>query len=112
MPMIQCLGCRRLFPERDTTWGRCAECAAPLVAAREARRGKTAARGLGSAHRRATAALRRAESVCERCGESGTPENPLTGEHGVPRAHGGTEVTAILCLRCNGELGGSVRRRP
>jgi len=39
---------------------------------------------------------------CESCGTCGDPANPLTTDHVVPLARGGTrDVVAVLCRRCN-----------
>jgi len=47
---------------------------------------------------------------CPRCGRSITAANPITGEHGQARAHGGTTVTELMCKICNSTLGAKIRR--
>ena len=37
--------------------------------------------------------------------DAGTPANPLTGDHVVPRRLGGSDELVVLCLRCNAERG-------
>lgn len=105
MPMRPCLDCGHLSP--DT---RCGIHARAQQQARDARRGSSTQRGLGSAHRRQAAAQIAAVPYCERCGHQGSPDNPLTAEHGLPRARGGSQVTGTLCRSCNSSSGGSVRR--
>lgn len=109
MPLKPCLDCRRL-----SQGSRCPEHAAAHEAARYRRRPSTTARGLGWDHQRQVRDLKRALGpldACPRCGQPITPDNPITGEHGVPRAHGGTEVTELVCRRCNSKAGAGIRRR-
>ena len=106
MPLRPCLDCGRLT--QDT---RCPPHRIAHDNARYARRGTTTERGLGYQHQLQVAEQIAAVPVCQRCGHTGTADNPLTGEHGVARADGGTEVTATLCRRCNSSLGASRRRK-
>jgi 5-methylcytosine-specific restriction endonuclease McrA len=47
------------------------------------------------------------EPRCERCGHTGSRENPLTADHVVPLARGGDPRGALrtLCLSCNASRG-------
>lgn len=45
---------------------------------------------------------------CAVCGHPGTPDNPLTGDHVVPRSQGGRNVRSnvqVLCRGCNSRKG-------
>ena len=50
----------------------------------------------GRQHRRARAQTLAEELTCWLCGRVGTPENRLTADHVVPRAHGGRDERANL----------------
>ncbi|WP_363326415.1 HNH endonuclease signature motif containing protein [Haloactinopolyspora sp.] len=83
-----CLGCGRLIQSGS----RCGSCR---------RQRHTAA--YGGDWRRARAALAGIDR-CARCGERGSPANPLTADHVVPVARGGTDDASnlqVLCRRCN-----------
>lgn len=105
MPLRPCLDCGQL-----SSASRCPDHARQRSAAREAARGSSTARGLGTEHRRAAREQIKAVPYCERCGHEGSLDNPLTGEHGTPRAHGGTAITGTLCRSCNSSAGARVRR--
>jgi hypothetical protein len=94
MPLRPCLDCGRLSPQ-----SRCPR-----------HRRTTTQRGLGYTHQRQAAAQIAAVPWCEDCGHTGSPDNPLTGEHGTARVHGGTQVDRTLCRRCNSARGSKIRR--
>lgn len=122
MPLRPCLGmpgqpCSKLAdgsrcPEHEQAHKRAG------YARQDARRGNPTQRGLGHQHRAQVAALKRAwvaehgalPTACPRCGRPITPTNPLTGEHSLPRAQGGTRADVLICLACNSSLGAQVRR--
>jgi hypothetical protein len=85
-----------------------------IEARKTARRGSASQRGLGAEHRRERQQmLDDAGPIthCPRCHRPITPQNPITGEHGTPRAHGGSQITSLICRSCNSTAGGSIRRR-
>lgn len=111
MVMRPCLDCGAL-----SCGSRCPTHQREHGAAREARRGTPAQRGLNSIYRRerdrlvaeATAA---GVTHCPRCGRQITEKNMLTAEHGTARAHGGTEITGLICRSCNSSAGATVRKQ-
>lgn len=71
-------------------------------------RGSTHQRGLGQHWRRIRNHAVILEPWCHNSHcphhDAGTPANPLTGEHRIPRRDGGelsARNTTVLCLRCN-----------
>jgi len=59
-------------------------------------------------HRAMSAMYQRANVPCADCGRTGTPENPITAGHVVPRAEGGPNVPENYvpqCRECNGRNG-------
>jgi 5-methylcytosine-specific restriction enzyme A len=68
--------------------------------ARDARRGTTAQRGLGAAWQVIARKVIAEEGACRDCGHTGSPANPLTCDHIVPRALGGTDERGNLTCRC------------
>ena len=86
-----CIECGK--PTPDT---RCLDCARD----RERRRGTRQQRGLGRDHEvlRAQALVdagadeRGIGGTCWLCGGTGTLDDPLTGDHVVPRSRGGTNI--------------------
>jgi HNH endonuclease len=103
-----CLDCGE-----PTQGSRCARCRAVQDRARDAVRGNTTQRGLGAEHQRQVAELKREAgplSYCPRCGRAITKANPITGQHVVPRAHGGTKATELECKICNSSAGATIRR--
>jgi HNH endonuclease len=104
MALRPCLDCGK-----TTNGNRC-----PTDRTRHERaRGTTTQRGLGADHRRQrTQAINRAGNPthCPRCDKPITATNPITGEHGTPRAHGGTQITEVICLSCNSSLGATIRK--
>lgn len=108
MTLRPCLDCGK--PAAGT---RCPAHKAQHAREREARRGTPSQRGLDASHRRQVAALKREAgpiTCCPRCGRPITPANPISGEHAIARAHGGTEVTGLICRSCNSSAGATVRR--
>jgi 5-methylcytosine-specific restriction protein A len=64
----------------------------------------TAERGYGASWQRLAKEVVTAQPWCTYCGTEGDPSNPLTADHFIPKALGGTDdrdnlVTA--CRRCN-----------
>lgn len=109
MPLRPCLDCGAL-----SKGSRCPTHDAAIKRRRDQRRPSTTERGLGAEHRRQVKALLAETGPltnCPNCGRPITPKNPITGEHGVARAHGGTEVTGLICRICNSTAGGGIRRR-
>ena len=102
-----CLDCGRICAGR-----RCPDCRRQVNAIREERRGTREQRGLGHAYRKQRDAMVAAAGLthCPRCERDITVANPMTAEHGTARAHGGTEITGLLCRSCNSSLGATVRR--
>jgi hypothetical protein len=107
MPLRPCLTCGAL-----SRGSRCPTHTREVQAIRDAKRGTTNERGLGAEHQRQRRALIDAAGPimnCPRCDRPITAKNPLTGEHGVARAHGGTELTGLICRSCNSSLGATIR---
>jgi hypothetical protein len=106
MLMRPCLDCGR--PSRGS---RCPVHESLRQSARDARRGSREERGLGYHYRKERDALVAEAGLthCPRCERPITKTNPITAEHGTPRAHGGTEITGLLCRSCNSSLGATVR---
>lgn len=77
---------------------------------REQERGTRTKRGLDNRWLRLCDQAIRERPFCEyRCGKPITPENPLTGDHRVPRSKGGVARTTadviVACLSCNSAPG-------
>jgi len=109
MPLRPCLDCGKLTPN-----SRCPDDEQVRQRAKDAKRGTAHQRGLGAAHRAERQSLISEVgpiASCPRCGRPITPQNPITGEHGVARAHGGTEITGLICRSCNSSLGARIRRQ-
>ena len=96
-----CLGCGALVPSGS----RCPRC----QSAWEARRGTTTQRGYGTAWQKMSARVVAEERACRVCGTTGTPDNPLTADHIVPKTAGGGDGRTnaqCLCRRHNSSKGG------
>ena len=73
------------------------------------RRGTRTRRGYTNAWARVAAQAIADHPWCARCGTTGTVENPLTGDHIIPKRRGGpstVENVQVLCRRCNSQKGG------
>lgn len=62
--------------------------------------GSTTARGYGASWQRLSAQVIAEEGCCRDCGHRGSRGNPLTCDHIVPKASGGTDDRSNLCCRC------------
>jgi 5-methylcytosine-specific restriction protein A len=65
-------------------------------------------RGYGVAWRRVVERAIAEQPWCSRCGHTGSPDNPLTGDHLVPVSRGGLAEASnvrVLCRRCNSAKG-------
>lgn len=87
-----CIDCGNLIPSGS----RCASC----QPAQTQQRGTTTARGYGSQWRRISDQVVAEEGMCIDCGHVGTPDNPLTADHVVAKANGGTDDRDNLVCRC------------
>lgn len=88
-----CLGCGRLIDRGE----RCPDCRLPKQSIADR-----------AAHNRLRRIVLAEEKVCALCGLLGTPEDPLTLEHVVPRSRGGqhTRVNGHAAhLSCNSAKG-------
>jgi len=77
-------------------------------------RPSAAQRGYGAEWRRVSNEVIAASKVCHWCGCEPTTDNPMTADHLVPRALGGTNARSNLvgaCRRCNSARGGKTRRK-
>ena len=93
-----CLSCRA--PTRNGS--RCPTCASQ----RERRRGSATQRGYDSKWSRKSQRLTKAIGCCQRCGIGHTEANPLTLDHIVAKARGGTDNRVqVLCRKCNSAKG-------
>jgi 5-methylcytosine-specific restriction enzyme A len=73
-----------------------------------------AQRGYGAEWRRVSAQVTAGAVACHWCGGGFTADNPVTADHIVPKARGGTNDLSNLvpaCRRCNSRRGGELRRR-
>jgi hypothetical protein len=102
MALRPCLDCGTL-----TSKTRCPKCERPLLNARYAARGTTAQRGLAGDHARISRMYKEQNLPCVRCGNLGTPANPITAGHKTRRADGGTSDPSNYepqCRSCNSQL--------
>jgi 5-methylcytosine-specific restriction protein A len=79
-----CLGCGQLVPKGSY----CSDC------------GSTSARGYHGGWDALSKQVIREEGCCRDCGTTGTPGNPLTCDHIIPKAMGGTDERSNLTVRC------------
>ena len=103
-----CLGCGALIGSGS----RCRLC--KRVRDRSRLRARTTERGYGAAWQALARQVIEAQPSCTYCGTEGDPSNPLTADHFVPKALGGTDdrdnlVTA--CRRCNSAKRDRLRKR-
>lgn len=99
MALRPCLDCGTL-----TDGSRCPRHQADKDNARYARRGTTAQRGLSGAHARMSQLYKDTNRACAICHRHGTPGNPITAGHIIPRSRGGTNDPSNYqpeCLSCN-----------
>lgn len=98
--MRVCSGCGVLTPRR-----RCSECQRQY----EQQRGPRRIKGAYDAEwRHLVAQAIREHPWCQVCKTPGTMDNPLTGDHKIPRRHGGRNVRSnveVLCRGCNSRKG-------
>ena len=109
MPVKPGLSCGKLSQN-----SRCEPCRLAYQRARENRRGTITERGLGWEHQKARKAILDKVgpiTACPHCDAPIDASNPITGEHGIPRVDGGTEVTELICRLCNSASGGRTRRK-
>jgi 5-methylcytosine-specific restriction protein A len=101
-----CSGCGVITDKR-----RCPAC----ERAHELRRARRTKGNYDSEWRRIVERAKREHPWCGVCGTPGTPGNPLTGDHVVPRAHGGRNErsnVAVLCRGCNSRKGSRLLTNP
>lgn len=102
MALIPCLECGELSPK-----SRCPK-------HRPDHRLTRTQRGLGSEHDKMRRLVVRPDSLCHWCGRPATVNDPLTADHLIPRAHGGTSTRENLVpahRSCNSRRGAG-RREP
>ena len=103
-----CLDCPNTF-EAAPRRSRCPECQAAKDQARDAHRGTSTERGYGSQYQRNRRnLLTQPDAACEICGHDGDESNPLTADHIIPLAEGGTSDLwnlRVLCRRDNSSRG-------
>ena len=102
-----CLDCQRL----TRNGSRCEACAQVREQQRDRRRGNPNARGYTRQWRKAKDQVIDASPICVICGHTGSPDNPLTGDHIRPKHLGGQpEISNIqvLCRVCNSRKGGKI----
>lgn len=94
-----CLGCRKPTTRPGS---RCSNCAPAWTRQRDQRRGTVVERGYDSEYQKARAAVIRAQPWCSApgCMHPGSPDNPLTADHVVSLALGGTNDLANLRTMC------------
>lgn len=93
----------------------CLDCGKPSLNARcaehaRAKKGSTKARGLSGEHARISREFKRLDLPCALCGRHGTPRNPITAGHLLPRVMGGTNSPYNYqpeCRECNSRKGAS-----
>ena len=96
-----CIECPRLI----NGGSRCPGCQSRY----EARRGTPAERGYDAEWRRLSEQETQRVGRCQRCGTTGTADNPLTLDHVYPKSRGGENgPTQVLCRRCNSSKGVAV----
>ncbi|MFI6609293.1 HNH endonuclease [Streptomyces sp. NPDC050507] len=94
-----CRACKALVPLGSTY---CASCRPRRKW--NALKAPASARGYDALWRRLRATAIAAQPWCSRCRTTGSLANPLTGDHIVPLARGGTNVLSnvqVLCRSCN-----------
>ena len=108
MPLRPCLDCGA--PTTNGT--RCPPCASARNRQRDKHRGNRHKRGYTSAWARIATQVTTTIGQCIDCGHQGSKDNPLTADHIIPKAAGGTDHPSNLtarCRRCNSAKGGRVQ---
>lgn len=95
MTVKPCLDCGTL-----TAGSRCPACTAANKRRVEAQRDSSAERGYGWAWSAISRKVIAAQPWCSICGHTGSPTNPLTADHIIPKAHGGTDALGNLRTLC------------
>lgn len=99
-----CLSCQK----PQTNGPRCPACTQARAQQRDQRRGTRTERGYTNDWHRVAAQAIAEQPWCTNCGHSGSPDNPLTGDHILPKSKGGQPVrenVRVLCRRCNSRRG-------
>ena len=107
IPFTTCISCHTLI----ATGSYCETCRIARQRERDSRRGTAASRGYDYEWQRLCAQAIADNPQCCKCGTSGSSDNPLTGDHIVPLAHGGTSVrenVQVLCRSCNSRKGNRI----
>jgi 5-methylcytosine-specific restriction enzyme A len=91
-----------------STGSRCPTHQHELDVRRDRSRGTRSERGYDSRWARMAKEAIAEHPWCARCGTQGNATNPLTADHNVPLARGGSNVwdnVVVLCRRCNSRKG-------
>jgi len=99
----RCTTCQHAYDQRQATYLERAE-----RQAADKRRGTSTQRGYDWTWRTMSARLIKQHPWCTHCGHDGTMSNPLTTDHIIPKAQGGTDKLSnlqVLCRRCNSAKG-------
>lgn len=113
MPKRFCLKCKTLFTTNGGSGkSYCPPCQADITARMNARpKGNTTQRGLGWTHQKRARESITPADLCWRCGQPGTPADPITADHETPRAQGGSDSPLRPAHRsCNSRRGAQQRR--
>lgn len=81
-PVLKCVDCGQA-PRTNRV--RCRPCARKA----DRRRGSRQKRGLGAAYQRERRRVVTPDAVCYLCGQPARPDDPMTGDHVIPRARDG-----------------------
>lgn len=79
---------------------RCPPCSTLQQQATDKRRGNTTQRNYGAPWAKLSTTVITRDGHCTDCGTTGTPTNPLTADHIIPKARGGTDDLHNLICRC------------
>ncbi len=97
MPKRECTTCRQLHSGPGP---RCPAHTRARERARDQARGTAAQRGYDYEWQRKSAIVIKTIGHCVDCGHTGTPDNPLTCDHILPKHKGGTDAWSNLTCRC------------
>jgi 5-methylcytosine-specific restriction protein A len=86
-----CPGCMAKHIPANEPEGRCLECRRKKQKAHDARRGTASQRGYGKKWRDLRAAAIAAQPWCSFCHHPGSRDNPLSADHVVEKARGGSD---------------------